>query len=104
MIAKNKEDYIIFSADVAVNKYTDKNGDERDKFIKLRFINSFKFMASRLDSLMNNLVHEGGKLIGLEDYSEEQYELLMRKGVYPNEYMSSWDKFKETQLDFTKPK
>ena len=40
----------------------------------------------------------GRKLIGFEDYSEEQYELLMRKGIYPYKYMSSWDKFTESQL------
>ena len=56
MIAKNKEDYITFSVNVVVDRYTDKNGDEKDKFIELRFINSFKFMASSLDSLTNNLV------------------------------------------------
>ena len=26
------------------------------------------------------------------------YELLIRKGVYPYEYMTSWDRFEETQL------
>ena len=76
MIAKNKEDYITFSVNVGVNRYTDKNGDERDKFIKLRFIDSFKFMSSSLDSLMNNLVRGGRKLFGFEDYSELQYNLL----------------------------
>ena len=59
---------------------------------------SSKFMASSLDSLKANLVHGRQKLIGFEDYSEEQYELLTRKGIYPYEYMSSWDKFTETQL------
>ena len=57
-----------------------------------------RFMASSLDSLTNNLVKDGRKLREVEDYSEEQYELLIRKGVYPYEYMTSWDKFKETQL------
>ena len=56
VIAKNKEDYITSSVNVAVDKYVDKEGNEKDKLIKLRFINSFKFMASSLDSLMNNLV------------------------------------------------
>ena len=98
VIAKNKEDYITFSVNVMVDRYTDKNGDKRDTFIKLRFIDSFKFMASSLDSLTNNLVHGGRKLIGFEDYSEEQYELLVRKGIYPYEYMSSWDNFADTQL------
>ena len=98
MIAKNKEDYITFSVNIAVDRYTDKNGDERDKFIELRFIDSFKFMVSSLDSLTNNLVCGGRKLIGFEEYTDKQYELLMRKSVYPYEYMSSWDKFEEAQL------
>ena len=98
MIAKNKEDYITFSVEVGVDKYQDKNGDERDKFIELRFIDSFKFMASSLDSLTNNLVRGGRKLIGFEDYSELQYELFTRKGIYPYEYISSQDKFEEAQL------
>ena len=55
-------------------------------------------MASSLDSLTNNLVHGGRKLIGFQDYSELQYDLLTRKGIYPYEYMSSWDKFDESQL------
>ena len=97
VIAKNKEDNITFSVNVVVNRYMDKEGNEKDKSIELRFINSFKFMASSLDSLMNNLDKGGRKLFGFEDYSELQYNLT-RKGIYPYEYMSSWDKFEETQL------
>ena len=36
VIAKNKEDYITFSVKVTVDRYTDKNGDEKDKFIELQ--------------------------------------------------------------------
>ena len=89
VIAKNKEDYITFSVNIVVDKYIDKEGNEKDKLIELRFINSFKFMASSLDSLMNNLVNKSRKLFGFEDYSELQYNLLTRKGIYPYEYMSS---------------
>ena len=46
VIAKNKEDYITFSIGVVIDKYVDKEGDEKDKTIELRFIDSFKFMAS----------------------------------------------------------
>ena len=91
MIAKNKEDYISFSIKVPVDSYIDKNGDEKDKLIELRFIDSFKFMSSSLDSLTKNLVRGGKKLFGFEDYSELQYDLLTRKGVYPYEYINSWD-------------
>ena len=98
VIAKNKKDYITYLVNIAVDKYTDKEGNEKDKTIELRFIDSFKFMVSSLDSLTNNLVKGGQKLIGFEHYSEEQYELFVRKGIYPYEYMSSWDKFAESQL------
>ena len=47
VIAKNKEDYISFSVEVAVDKYVDKLGNEKDKLIELRFIDSFKFMANK---------------------------------------------------------
>ena len=98
VIAKNKEDYITFSIRVAVDKYIDKNGVEKEKEIELRFIYSFKFMSSSLDSLTTNLVRRGKGLFGFEEYNSKQYELLVRKGIYPYEYMSDWDKFKETKL------
>ena len=98
MITENKEKYISFtSTDVMVDKYQDK-GNTKEKKIQLRFIDSFRFMASSLDSLTNNLVKGGKKLVGFEDYSKDQYALLVRKGVYSYEYMTSWDKFMETQL------
>ena len=98
VIAKNKEDYISFLIKVPVDSYIDKNGEEKDKLIELRFIDSFKFMSSSLDSLTKNLVRGGKKLFGFEDYSELQYDLLTRKGVYPYEYVNSWDQFNKTQL------
>ena len=98
VIAKNKEDYTSFSIKVPVEKYIDKNGEEKDKLIELRFIGSFKFMSSSLNSLTKNLVRGGKELFGFGDYSEVQYDLLTRKEVYPYEYVNSWDRFSETQL------
>ena len=96
VIAKNKEDYISFSVNITVDRYVDKLGNEKEKLIKLRFIDSFKFMSSSLDSLTRNLVGSMTKLFGFENHSELQYELLTRKGVYPYEYMTSWDRFGES--------
>ena len=31
-------------------------------------------------------------------HNDGQFRLLLRKGVYPYEYISSWDKFKDTKL------
>ena len=92
VIAENREKYISFNADVAVDM-SEELGEAKEMKIQLTFIDSIRFMASSLDSLTNNLVKDGQKLTGFEDYSEEQYELLMRKGVYPYEYMTNWDKF-----------
>ena len=58
VIAKSKENYISFSAHVPALEYD----DGRVKTIELRFIDSYKFMASSLDSLTTNLV-KGGKRI-----------------------------------------
>ena len=55
VIAKNVEGYISFSIKVEVDKYVDRDGNERPREIELRFIDSFKFMSSSLDSLVNNL-------------------------------------------------
>ena len=92
VIAKNSENYISFSIKVEVDKYIDKLGNEKSKEVELRFIDSFKFMSSSLDSLVNNLAKGGHEFWGFEDYDSEQKKLLIRKGVYPYEYMDSWDK------------
>ena len=59
---------------------------------------ALKFTASSLDSLTRNLVGAGRNMFGFENCSEQQYELLTRKGVYPYEHMKSWDRFEDTEL------
>ena len=55
-------------------------------------------MSSNLDSLVNNLARGKSKFFGFEGYNESQYNLLIRKGIYPYEYMNNWNKFEETNL------
>ena len=98
IIAKNKEDYITFLISIEVDKYIDKSREEKSKEIDLRFIDSFKFMSSSLDSLVNNLVRGNNEFFGFKDYNKSQYKLLIRKGIYPYEYMDDWNRFKETTL------
>ena len=70
VITENKEDYISFSIKVEVDRYIDKNGIEKSKEIELIFIDSFKFMSSSIDSLVNNLARGGSEFFGFEEYSE----------------------------------
>ena len=55
-------------------------------------------MSSSLDSLVNNLTRGGHEFWAFEKYSCNQRKLLVQKGIYPYEYMNSWDKFEETSL------
>ena len=98
VIAKNTEDYISFSVNIEVDKYTYKNREERSKEISLRFIDSIKFMSSCLDSLVNNLARGGGEFFRFENFNDHPCELLIPKGIYPYEYMDSCDRFEETTL------
>ena len=98
VIAKNTEDYISFSIKVKVGTRIDKNGMEEPVEMNLRFIDSFRFMSSSLDSLVNNLSKGGHKFRRFMGYTRQQRSLLVRKGVYPYEYMVSWSKFEEEIL------
>ena len=51
VISKNKEEYITFSVKIPVDKYIDKNGEEKDKFMELRFIDSFYVYGNELGFL-----------------------------------------------------
>ena len=94
VIAENKEKYISFN--VKVDVQLEMNGKPVTKKIELRFIDSFRFMASSLDKLASNLSDNQCK--NLQWFYQEEFKLMRRKGVYPYEYMDSWERFEETKL------
>jgi hypothetical protein len=67
---------------------------------QFKFIDSFQFMESSLETLVKNLKDKGiDNFKHLQKYySGNQLELLTRKGVYPYDYMNTFDKFDETEL------
>ena len=68
---------------------------EKEVKRELRFIDSFKFMAAGLGKLVDNLdgFSETSKF-----YQNERLKLLLRKGVYPYDYVNSLEKLEETNL------
>ena len=55
-IPNNEEKYISFSKNIKVGQYKDKEtGEVKDKTFKIEFFDSFKFMGSSLETLVNNL-------------------------------------------------
>ena len=54
-------------------------------------------MSSSHDKLGSNLSDKAFKYIS-EAFKNEKFKLMKQKGVYPYDYMSSFDKFNEKQL------
>ena len=63
----------------------------------LTFIDSFQFMSSSLDKLVSNLPKESLKYTS-QLYKSKELDLMARKGVYPYDFIDSFEKFNETEL------
>ena len=138
-LGENTEKYITFSVPIK-KRIENKN---MDITYKIKFIDSFRFMATSLSKLVDNLtegVHndkcdkcrsslcfvnamnetlifecvdckkEYKKELNMKlierfsnvyefcDYDLNKFMILLRKGVYPYEYMDEWNKFDEKEL------
>ena len=63
----------------------------------LTFLDSFQFMSSSLENLVNNLPHEAFKYTS-KAFKNKKFKLMKKKGVYPYDYMDSFNKFNITKL------
>jgi hypothetical protein len=55
-IPKTEEKYISFTKEIEVDEFRGKDGKKKKVKRELRFLDSFKFMASSLDKLVKGLV------------------------------------------------
>ena len=97
-IPTNEEKYISFTKEIVVDSFIDKDGNTRQVKRDQRFIDSYKFMASSLESLVKNLPKESFKNLTACHENPEAIELVMRKGVFPYGWFDSFDKLSETEL------
>ena len=81
-IPNNAEKYISFSID------------------NLDFIDSLQFMTASLEKLVSNLSKTGPESFSIlrKHIDSDKVSLLLRKGVYPYDYMDCREKFNETHL------
>ena len=77
-IANNAEKYISFS------------------ITQIKFFDSFQFMASSLENLVKATNKSAFKITKSE--FGDKTDIILRKGVYPYEYIDNLDRFNETQL------
>ncbi|XP_044586081.1 uncharacterized protein LOC123266116 [Cotesia glomerata] len=82
----NKEKYIAFTKTVD------------DTSIHLRFIDSFRFMASSIDKLSSYLTDDDMKITRQFCSDPEQLKLVTSKGIFPYEYIDCLEKLDETEL------
>ena len=66
----------------------------------LTFIDSFQFMSSSLDKLVSNQDDESFKYT--KEEFKNNFQLMKQKGIYPYDYMDSFDKFNEKELTKTR--
>ena len=84
--------------------------DKRSKY-KIRISDSYRFTPDSLSNLVDNLSEfkinkiDNDVLIKrfyntyqLSDNDINKFKLLLRKGLYPYQYMDSWKRFNETEL------
>ncbi|KAK3741187.1 hypothetical protein QZH41_012628, partial [Actinostola sp. cb2023] len=95
-IPNNEEKYISFKKEIVVGSWIK---DGKTLLIKreLRFIDSFKFMSSGLDRLVGNLKKEQFRNMS-KFFAGKKLDLLLRKGVYPYDYVNRLSKLDETVL------
>ena len=95
-IPNNEENYISFSKTIKTGEYINKKGETKNKYFKIIFKDSLKFMASSLEALVNNLPE--GALNNLNKYfTPEQVKLLKQKGFFPYDYMDNIEKLKDSK-------
>jgi len=86
IILENTEKYI------AITKSVD------DSTVKFRFIDTFRLMASSLEKLASYLPDYPILRQQMQHLTEAQIQLITRKGVFPYDYLDSWDKLNDTAL------
>ena len=91
-LPSNSETFISISLKYKVGEY-EKENKTYSKYFELRFLDSLRFMQSSLDNLTRNL--------SAHPHLDEVFtdnELLRCKGIFPYEYLNSFDVLKEPKL------
>ncbi|CAL1294548.1 unnamed protein product [Larinioides sclopetarius] len=87
VVPTTMEKYITFSLTKRYQKFR----------VSLNFIDSYQFLSTSLEKLVKNLTVDKFNILK-ENFPHRDISLLLRKGVYPYEYMDSFQKFEEPRL------
>ncbi|XP_074029419.1 uncharacterized protein [Leptinotarsa decemlineata] len=92
VIPQTKEKYISFTKHLFTHSYTDKDGVVRKNYLKMRFIDSYKFMTNSLEKLGANLTSDQCLEMHKHFPQIEKFNLMRQKGVFPYSFVDDIDK------------
>ena len=95
-IPNNEENYISFSKTIVTGEYKNKREETKNKYFKIIFKDSMKFLKSSVEALVNNLPNDGFKNLE-KHFKPEHVKLLKQKGFFPYDYMDKIEKLKDTK-------
>ncbi|GBM36636.1 hypothetical protein AVEN_221915-1 [Araneus ventricosus] len=87
VVPTTMEKYVTFSLSKRYHKFK----------VSLNFVDSFQFLSTSLEKLVQNLTPDKFNILK-ENFPHHNISLLLRKGVYPYEYMDSHQKLDEERL------
>jgi hypothetical protein len=99
VIAQSKEKYISFTKSIYMHDYLDKKtGQIKCKNLKLRFIDSFKFLSASLDKLGGGLAIGDLKETKKNFPNPNEFNLMNKKGIFPYNFIDTIEKMDHTSL------
>ena len=102
IVPANTEKYISISIAVLVKEYVDVRGKMQRIYEYLRLIDSYQFMLSSLNQLVETLPDTKFDILYThfrnKQYTDNQISLLKKKGHYPYAYIVNEDKFEDHEL------
>lgn len=107
-IPNTEEKYISFSKSVFVDRIVKEDGKTVDIYYEIRFLDTLAFLPSSLDNLTQNLkngcndnmedLRKTFKNVSTHFKNDDEFKLMIQKGIYPYDYITSYDVLHEKEL------
>ena len=107
-IPNNEEKYISFSKMIKVDEFKSKKDNKiHSVLFEIRFLDTIAFMNSSIESLVDNLKKGNNTIDELRlafpntsrhFINDDEFMLMTQKGIYPYDYIDSYDKLFVNQL------
>ena len=99
IIPENSEKCISLSQKFTVDQYWNKRREkECDISRELRFLDSFRFLPSSLNTLASNLMKDNMKNLKKYFHDEDKFKAVCKKGIYPYDWFDNDRKFNAEKL------